>query len=187
MSTFVARYSKDARMEPQRPKNHIIDSGALHFELLCDKEEIYPVLLYLREKAQDRCSRVSPIFRLYNEECLVENPEDPLANMKLTAQGILLHNKKVLLVNPESIISFAVELHNGSIVYFGFASYPETVSINGIKITVPNSDNASWSGLVYTKDNDLEEYKELLELLNILKKKGVRVEMNERLSNIRRA
>lgn len=172
-------------METERHKNHQTDSGALHFELVCDKKDVYDHLIALRQQAQDRVTRVSPIHRLYGKECLVEGPEDPLLDAKLLSQGIMLHNDKIVIVNPQSIAVFAVELSNGAFVYFGFTTYPPSVVIDGKEVKVPRSGKAVWSGLLFmNEDLGHDSYKELYDLVQLLEDRGVQVDMNEKLSSL---
>ncbi len=172
-------------MKTERLKNHQTDSGALHFELVCDKEEMYDHLVALRQQAQDRATRVSPIHRFYGNECLVEGSEDSLLDAKLLSQGIMLHNQKIVIVNPQSIAVFSVELSNGAFVYFGLATYPPTINIDGKDIKVPRSDKAVWSGLLFI-NNYLghKSYKDLYDLVQFLEDRGVQVDMNEKLSSL---
>lgn len=172
-------------METERPKNHQTDSGALHFELVCDKKDVYEHLIALRQQAQDRATRVSPIHRFYGKECLVEGADDPLLDAKLLAQGIMLHNDKIVIVNPESIAVFAVELSNGAFVYFGFTTYPPTVNIDGKEVKIPRSGKAVWSGLLFmNEDLGHDSYKELYDLVQFLEDRGVQVDMNEKLASL---
>jgi len=172
-------------METERLKNHQTDSGALHFELVCDKKEMYAHLVALRQQAQDKAIRVGPIHRFYGEECLVEGSEDPLLDAKLLSQGIMLHNDKIVIVNPQSIAVFAVELSNGAFVYFGFTTYPSTICLDGKEIKVPRSGKAVWSGLLFMNESlGHDSYKELYDLVQFLEDRGVQVDMNEKLSSL---
>lgn len=172
-------------METERPKNQQVDSGALHFELVCDKKDVYDHLIALRQRAQDRVARVGPIHRLYGKECLVEGPEDPLLDAKILSQGVMIHKGKIVVVSPQSIVTFAVELSNGAVVYFGFSTYPSMISLNGKEVKVPRNDKAVWSGLLFVNENlDYSSYRELYELVELLEARGVQVDMNDRLISL---
>lgn len=172
-------------METERSKNHQTDSGALHFELVCDKKDVYEHLIALRQQAQDRATRVSSIHRLYGKECLVEGTDDPLLDAKLLAQGIMLHNGKIVIVNPQSIAVVAVELENGAFVYLGFTTYPPTINLDGKEIKVPRSGKAVWSGLLFMDESlDYDSYKELYDLIEFLESRGVQVDMNDKLASL---
>jgi hypothetical protein len=185
MTTASPIRPEESFMEAEQHQNHRPDSGALHFELVCDKKDIYNHLVALRSQAQDRVPRVSPIHRLYDNECLIEGPNDPLLDAKLLSQGIMFENNQVVIVNPESITVFAVQLSNRAFVYFGFATYPSSIVLNGKETQVPNSDKAVWSGLLYVKESlGYESYKELYDFVHFLENRGVQVQMNNRLSNL---
>lgn len=172
-------------MAIERLTNHNTDSGALHFELVCEKEDMFSHLIALREQAQERVARVSPIHRFYGNECLVEGAEDPLLDAKLLSQGIMVYDNKIVVVNPQSIAVFAVELSNGACVYFGFATYPSTILLNGKNVRVPRSDKAVWSGLLFMNEMlGHDSYKELYDLVRLLEDRGVQVDMNDKLSSL---
>jgi hypothetical protein len=181
--SFVGR--GDVVMEPERVRNHNSDSGALHFELVCDKKDVYDNLIALRQQVQDRATRVSPIHRLYDTECLVEGPEDSLLDAKLLSQGIMLHDGKIVVINPQSIAVFVVELSNKAFVHFGFVTYPSSIVIDGKNVKVPHSDKAVWSGVLFMNESfGHESYKELYQFVRFLKNRGVQVNMNDNLSSL---
>ena len=171
--------------EPEQVQNYQSNSGTIHFELICDKKDVYKHLIALRQEVQDRGNRASPIHRLYGKECLIEDRNDTLLDVKLLAQNILLHNDKIVIVNPQSIVVFAVELSNETFVYFGFVTYPSTVNFDGKEVCVPRSDKAVWSSLLFmNEDLGYDSYKRLYDLVQFLEDRGVQVGMNEKLASL---
>lgn len=173
-------------METERLKNQRKDSGALHFELVCDKSKVFDHLISLRSQAQDRVARVSQIFRLCDDECLVDGPEDPLLDVKLMSQRLVLHKNKIAIANPETINFFAIQLHNGATTYFGFATYPKSIIFDNELVDIPYQNKAYWSCFVLmNRDFDDSSYKDILCLIRFLKTLGVQVEMNKTLCGLR--
>lgn len=117
---------------------------SLHFELVADKEEVYQVISKLRKEASLIFPAVSKIFRLFNEACIPYGSRDPLLEPKIMGRGLLVRNRKLLTITPQSIIGFGFLLPTDIVAYIGLATYPTTL------VDVAFDGQAVWSGIVNT-------------------------------------
>lgn len=116
----------------------------VHFALSCAEQDTIRNLVTLRDAAEYAFDRVSKIFRLYQDECLVDGTSDPLIDLKLRAQSFVIYKKELKTIAPIEIAGFAAELRNGKMVYFGFAKYPETIQFQDDVVPLHQNSQMYW-------------------------------------------
>lgn len=141
---------KDTGMSSHQSNLRLRCVSPLQFTLVTPKEEVYEAILKLRKKAQSLFPKVSKVFRLFDEACLPSESHDPLLDVKLLGQGLIINDNKIQTVNPESIVGFGILLPTNRVSYIALASYPVAVKRAGKTIQVPFNGNAVWSGIFDT-------------------------------------
>lgn len=162
----------------------------LQFELLVPRSEMYESIRLLRDKAIKIFPSVSKVFRLFDEACIPVNREDPLLDVKIMAQGLLVKHKRILTTTPKEIVGFGFLLPTNRLAYMALATYPKSVFVHNRRIEVPFDGNAVWSGLIETFatrcadcksscENCIESHELSCELLQEAERMGILQEVRD--------
>ena len=144
MTTFAN--AKSIREDfPFAQKSH---NEYLHFEFACDSKHAYQKLRQLRDEARKSFARVSKLYRLFGNDCLIQSQKDPLRYLKLHARQMVMIGDSLRMISPITILAFACELDNEEVCYFGLAEYPDTVEHEGQKVHIRNARQFLWKSFV---------------------------------------
>lgn len=135
---FGSEYAYAARMK----------GDYLHFELFCGIKDSYDKLRSLREQARNHTERVSRIYRLFEQDCLIQSTNDPLNDLKLQSKQMVMIGNDARVISPKCILAFACETANYQTVYFGLSEFPQTIEHNNQTIPVRKANGMMWRGFV---------------------------------------
>lgn len=141
-------------MNVQKDKANECYLKTIQFELSSNKENVFDNIICLRKCALKNFDTVSKIFRLDEHECKIKDLKDSFLEIKLMSHKVFSCNSRVVSCEPKSVVGFAIQFKNGYIGYMALAVYPEYMKVSGKKVRVPDSDKATWSGLIYGLNNN---------------------------------
>lgn len=119
------------------------------------------VLLQLHLFAREKMFRgVTRMHVFEGEECRI-GLNDPMAAIKVQAQGIALVNGRLLSFLPEWFSGFGCQLPNKRMMFIGFAKYPDVIiTESGQQFLTSYKDQVFWHSNASTLDHTFSDYPE---------------------------
>jgi hypothetical protein len=127
------------------------------YSFVCAKKDAISKLIELKNIIESHNFLTSNIFRLFNKDCGIRVLSDPLQELKLQSQMLVLHNKMLMPVNPIQLFGFATKLPDSSVAHFALAKYPKFIQLDGKMVELHDSDAMHWKGFVTFNDSDYED------------------------------
>lgn len=167
MSTIVTAHEK-SWFEDYSSARRLTDEY-LYFELFCSTKESYQKLRQLRDAARNCSKRVSRIYRLFGQDCLVQGGNDNLVDLKLQSKQMVMIGDEPRLLTPITILAFACEMPNHELLYLGLSEYPDEITHNDTICKIRKRCGMMWKGFMQISHHECSGCRDCIKTVDSLK------------------